>query len=146
MENNPRYWSFVRGIHRSPVNSSHKGQWCGVLMFSLICSWIDRWVNYCEAGDLRRHRAHYEVTVMRWTYKFTYILSSRLCEKSVFWPSVCLVLTLPYTFKANPVSYTYFLPHVDNIRDTTKVRKGRFIELLLFEPLTYQSRGVWDDM
>ena len=33
----PRYWPFVRGIHRSPVNSSHKGQWCGALMFSLIC-------------------------------------------------------------------------------------------------------------
>ena len=25
----PRYWPFVRGIHRSPVNSPHKGQlWC----------------------------------------------------------------------------------------------------------------------
>ena len=22
----PRYWPFVRGIHRSPVNSAHKGQ------------------------------------------------------------------------------------------------------------------------
>ena len=32
----PRYWSFVRGIHRSPVNSPHKGQWRGALMFSLI--------------------------------------------------------------------------------------------------------------
>ena len=32
----PRYWPFVRGIHRSPVNSPHKGQWRGSLMFSLI--------------------------------------------------------------------------------------------------------------
>ena len=32
-----RYWPFVRGIHRSPVNSPHKGQWNGALMFSLIC-------------------------------------------------------------------------------------------------------------
>ena len=32
----PRYWPFVRGIHRSPVKSPHKGQWCGALMFSLI--------------------------------------------------------------------------------------------------------------
>ena len=37
----PRYWSFVRGIHRSPVNSSLKGQWRGALMFSLICVWIN---------------------------------------------------------------------------------------------------------
>ena len=34
-KNFPRYWPFVRGIHRSPVNSPHKGQWRGALMFSL---------------------------------------------------------------------------------------------------------------
>ena len=34
-----RYWPFVWGTHRSPVNSSHKGQWHGALMFSLICAW-----------------------------------------------------------------------------------------------------------
>ena len=60
----PRYWTFVRGIHRSPVNSPHKGQWRGALMFSLICVWINGWVNNREAGDLRRYRAHYDVTVM----------------------------------------------------------------------------------
>ena len=60
----PRYWPFVRGIHRSPVNSSHKGQWRGALMFSLICVWMNDWVNNREAGDLRRHRGHYDVTVM----------------------------------------------------------------------------------
>ena len=56
-----RYWPFVQGIHRSPVNSPHKGQWRGALMFSLICAWITGWVNNGEAGDLRRHRAHYDV-------------------------------------------------------------------------------------
>ena len=60
----PRYWPFVRGIHRSPENSLHKGQWRGVLMFSLIYAWIDDWVNNREAGDLGRHRTHYDVTVM----------------------------------------------------------------------------------
>ena len=49
-----RYWPFVRGIHRSPVNSPHKGQWGGALMFSLIYAWINGWVNNCEAGDFRR--------------------------------------------------------------------------------------------
>ena len=34
----PYYWPFVRGIHRGPVNSPHKGQWRGALMFSLICA------------------------------------------------------------------------------------------------------------
>ena len=61
----PRYWPFVRGIHRPPVNSPHKGQCCGALMFSLICSWTNVWVYNRETGDLRRNRAHYDVTVMR---------------------------------------------------------------------------------
>ena len=60
----PRYWPFVRGIHRSPVNSPHKGQWRGALMFTLICVWINGCVNNREAGDLRRYCAHYGVTVM----------------------------------------------------------------------------------
>ena len=60
----PRYWPFVRGIHRLPVNSPHKGQWQGALMFSLICAWINGWVNNREAGDLRRHRVHYVAIVM----------------------------------------------------------------------------------
>ena len=63
----PRHWPFVRGIHRSPVNSLHKGQWRGALMFSLICVWINGWVNNRGAGDLRRHIAHYEVIVMEST-------------------------------------------------------------------------------
>ena len=64
----PRYWPFVRGIHRSPVNSPHKGQWRGALVFSLISVWINGWDNKCEAGDLRRHHAHYDVTVMSSLY------------------------------------------------------------------------------
>ena len=60
----PRYWSFVRGIHRSRVNSPHKRQWCGALMFSFICAWIKGWINNRKAGYLRRHRAHYNVIVM----------------------------------------------------------------------------------
>ena len=62
-----RYCAFVWGIHRSPVNSSHRGQWRGAWMFSLICAWINGWVNNRDAGDLRRHRPHNYVTVM-WIY------------------------------------------------------------------------------
>ena len=39
----PRYWPFVRGIDRPPVNSPHKGQWRGTLMFSLLCTLNKRW-------------------------------------------------------------------------------------------------------
>ena len=48
----------------SPVNSPHKGQWRGALMFSFICAWINGWVNNRGAGDLRRLRTHYDVLVM----------------------------------------------------------------------------------
>ena len=66
----PRCWPFVCGIHRSPVNSPHTGQWRGALMFSLICAWINGWVNNSETGDSKRHRAHYDVIVMVWIIFF----------------------------------------------------------------------------
>ena len=53
-----------QGIDRSPANSPHKGQWRGALIISLICVSINVWVNNREAGDLGRHRAHYDVTVI----------------------------------------------------------------------------------
>ena len=53
----PRYRPLVREIHRSPVNSPHKSQWRGALIFSLSCAWINDCVTNREAGDLRRHRA-----------------------------------------------------------------------------------------
>ena len=59
-----RYWPFARGIHRSAVNSPHKGQWRGALMFSMICAWRNGSVNNREAGDLRRHRGHFDFIVM----------------------------------------------------------------------------------
>ena len=60
----PSYWPFGRGIQRSPVNSTHKGQWRGALMFSFIRARINGWVNTREAGYLRRRHAHYDVIVM----------------------------------------------------------------------------------
>ena len=52
------------GIHRSPVDSPHKGQWRGALMFSFICVWTNCWANNRDAGDLRRQCTYYDVTVM----------------------------------------------------------------------------------
>ena len=51
---------------QTPATSEfpHKGQWHGALMFSLICTWMEDWVNNREAGDLGRHRAHYDVIIM----------------------------------------------------------------------------------
>ena len=62
----PRNWPCVHaGNSPVPVKSPHKGQWRGALMFSLICFWINGWVNNREAGDLRRYLGHYDVIVMK---------------------------------------------------------------------------------
>ena len=56
-KNFPRHWPFVMGIQ--------KGQWRGTLIFCLICAWTNSWANNRDAGDFKRHGAHYDVTVMR---------------------------------------------------------------------------------
>ena len=62
----PRYWPFVRRIHGSRVDYPHKGQWSGPLVFSLIRAWTNGRANNRDAGDLRRHCAHYGVTYLSW--------------------------------------------------------------------------------
>ena len=52
--------------------SPHKGQWRGALMFSLNCAWTNGWANNRDAGDLRRHRAHYDVTIMLVPYFYAW--------------------------------------------------------------------------
>ena len=60
----PRYWPFIRGIQRSPVDSPNKCQWSGGLMFSLICTWTNGRVNKWDDKDLGHHRAYFDVRVM----------------------------------------------------------------------------------
>ena len=42
------------------VDSLHKGQWHGTLVFSLICAWTKGWESNQYADDLRRCRTHYD--------------------------------------------------------------------------------------
>ena len=65
----PPYWHFVMGIHRSPVDSHYKCQWRWTLMLSLIRAWTNGCANTRDAGDLRRHRADYDIAVM-WIFFF----------------------------------------------------------------------------
>ena len=53
-----------------------------ISMFSLICAWMNGWVNNREAGDLRRHCAHYDVTVMI----ISYCPSRSIINGKIFWP------------------------------------------------------------
>ena len=56
--------TFSALLARSPVNSPHKSQWRGALMFYLIWAWTNGWVNNGHAGDLRHHRSRHDVTIM----------------------------------------------------------------------------------
>ena len=56
--------ALCEGIHWSPVDSPHKVQERGALIFSSICTWTSNWADTRDAGDLRRHRANYDVTAM----------------------------------------------------------------------------------
>ena len=57
------------------VNSPHKSRWSGALMSYLICAWTNSWGNSRDACDLRRNRAHYDVTVMIWYFPAGYWIS-----------------------------------------------------------------------
>ena len=53
----PWCWEFIghRWIPHTKANDAE------LLMLSVICTWIDGWVNNHEAGDLRSHQANYDV-------------------------------------------------------------------------------------
>ena len=59
--------AFLAGFHWSWVNSPHKNQWRGALMFSLVYTWTNGSANNGNAGGLRRHHATYDVIVMWYT-------------------------------------------------------------------------------
>ena len=73
-----------------PVNSLHKGQWRGALMFSFIYARINDWVNNREAGDLRRQDGHHDVIVMcarsRHQGRGQIITAQRFCGRNVLVP------------------------------------------------------------
>ena len=94
----PLYWPLVRGIHRSPMNSPHKGQWRGALMFSFICAWINGWIN--RGWLLRRHCAHCDVTIMATT------LMTRL------WTYCHLNQTAPHTYSMAAIKLRIYILHL----------------------------------
>ena len=71
-----RIMALCTGNCQSSVNSSHKGQWRGVLGFSLMCAWTNGWVNNRDPCDLRRHGAYYDVIAN--DRRGTYVTSSRI--------------------------------------------------------------------
>ena len=83
------------------------GPWCGEFtgpgwipltkasdaeIWYLIYAWINGWVINREAGDLRRNRAHYDLTVMVWSI----FSSSLLIEENGAWNLRILELQMNY--------------------------------------------------
>ena len=62
-----------RWIPRTKVNDAE------LLWVFFICDWINGSVNNRDAGDFRRHRTHYDVTVriVRWKAQGVTTISSR---------------------------------------------------------------------
>ena len=114
----PRYWPFVRGMIRSPVNFPHKGQRHGALIISLICARINGWVNNDEAGDLRRHCAHNDVTVMQ-----MWFIRGK-CQACYIFNSTIQFLTMQPWFTQN-ITYAAVM---------------KLIWYLALKPLTIQQR------
>ena len=108
----PRHWSLVWGIPRSPVNSPHKGQWRGALIFSLICAWIYGWVNNRETGDLRRYRTHYDVNVMIAALSKSVL---NICDINILKSNPCINRC------ANTLYCIFFIRRsIDNVNNVTK--------------------------
>ena len=97
--------------------------WC----FLLICAWTKYWVNNCEAGDLRRHHAHYDVTVM-WK-KST--CPQRMCV------SFCKATNLSYTQRCY-LMFFIFSNHAEDISTMTLTWKGANV---LSHELIHQPPG-----
>ena len=77
--------NIFRVTSRSPVNSPHKRQWCGALIFSFICVFINDWVNNRKTADLRRYRTHYDGTVIALGPISYRALKSNLLGHSLLW-------------------------------------------------------------
>ena len=76
-------------------------------MFTLICVWINGWVNNHEAGDLRRYRVHYDVIVMKLDPSTTIMsLRTKICK--TIWESVLQSVSAEIT---QEIIHLWFLLH-----------------------------------
>ena len=116
----PRYWPFVRGIHRSPVDSTHRGQWRGALMFSLICARTRCFLWFAPEQKVEETIEtaviYYDVTVVVWPI---YVNSLR-AELYAAWMS--------YLWQSNPALYESFWRHIHsyiqyNYRQTSSISR-----------------------
>ena len=130
-------------------------------MFSLIWVWINGWINYIEAGHLRRHRAHYDVIVMTPVRSkiFNWNLNNpsrnaieRNCYVQQFWSAILIRPRWVKCCYDDVIKWKHFprywylcgeftshrwIPH------TKASDADVFFDLRLNKPLSKQSWGWW---
>ena len=104
------------------MNSTVTGpfMWRGPLMSSLICAWTNVWVNTGDAGDLRRHRAHYDVAVMPFSKRLGVVKFKKIWHLQLVWNSLLkmldinnnfleqeIIFVLSVVYDVHPLSSTY---------------------------------------
>ena len=132
-----------------PVNSPHKGQWRGTLMFSLICAWINNWVNNRKARYLRRNRTHYDVTVM-WTSSWSSLaISNYLLLLSMYiTDNIHTLIQYPIRYVYNFVVVLWLQDHMmtssnGNIFRITGLLCGEFTDLRWIPRTKASNADLW---
>ena len=83
-----------------------------IFLFSVICVWINGWVNNREASDLRRYRAHYDVTPMTVEVRHELVLCENVCG------CLCMVVISCFTiYKQNIRDLFLMLVHIISISE-----------------------------
>ena len=140
----------VTGPLRGEI-AGQKGQWRGALMFSLICAWTNSWVNNRDAGDLRRHRTHYDVIVIT-SACIIWCVGTLRCKQREFmssWILYCFIYTLGIYFglarpilnsakhgdKSNPITLTSYM--LRKFLCINMLRIAQFVRRLVWLSVTY---------
>ena len=142
------------GNSPGPVNSPHKGQWRRALMFSLICARINDWVNNREADDLRRHRGHYDVSVMAssWLTCIQRFMSAYLCYQLYYHISILLQTVTLFSIYLGDCIVVYGLNRTSKIMTTSSNGNifrvtgdlcGEFTSLRWFPRKKFSDAELW---
>ena len=87
-------------------------------MFSVICVWINDWVNNREAGDLRRPLDHYDFSVLKIQWNLNrnwYIFIEENAFESVVWKMTGICLGLNVLIKVAWMQQSYGIGHEDRV-------------------------------
>ena len=138
----------------SPVTGefpTHKSQWHGALMFPLICAWTNTWGNNGDAGDLRCHRAHYDVNVM-WRGDTMSLTTSKLflleCAGLTWWRHQMEIFSALLDFHAwnSPVTNSlkrWLKSRLLVIKFVKMFCDNTFCNWWYFTPIFYNTMKSW---